>query len=252
MKPTDVLLRKFMDGELSDDERKELEEQLTPDALERLKQDKTFQEALAEKLKDAPHCPDPLWQKLKAEMMGDVVAEHGEKFPRMLSLVAIIAICVGLVAILVFNEPGRDGNFVSDVFLFQDIESFSKQADLHGSQSALADNLKRNGFTDLTFTAKTTEGGHKITPLGIRYQTFKKQRVAQILFDCCNKPVVVIIAPKGLPIDPMPFRFTDETKGSVQTKEIGNYTIIAGAQDHTPAEAMRLFTALNTDSANVH
>jgi hypothetical protein len=115
----------------------------------------------------------------------------------------------------------------------------------------LLKNLKRNGFKDITFAADAVIDGHPIIPLGIRSQTFKKKRVAQILLDCCNKPVIVIVAPKDLPIDAKPLRFSNDEKGTMKVKEIGGYKVIAGAQDHTPDKVLKLFASVSTAAANV-
>jgi hypothetical protein len=164
----------------------------------------------------------------------------------------MIAVCVVIVGSMIFGGPGKDGKFVSDIFLVEDIESFSRQADQQGTQAALVENMKRHGFVDVKFSAKTSKEGHQISPLGIRYVTFKKKRVAQVLFECCGKPVVVLVAPKELPMHETPIRFANEAKGTVQQKAIGNFRIIAGAQDHAPDEALELFASINTDSADVH
>ncbi len=201
------LVTAYLDGELSAAEAAELDQSLTPDHKANLASEIKFERAIGERLARGAKCPDDLWQRTMAAVEAKTAPEIVEfKLRRnywkyaSVAMAAMLAVTtIGLVA--QFNTGPSVAPSMFAMEKGMTIEMLASQAELRGHDTAAVNAyFKEHGFNLAMTSADMTIPGDHHTPrelLGMRPATNGDDNVMEMMFNCCGRPLKVIIAKTG-------------------------------------------------------
>ncbi len=200
------LVTAYLDGELSAAEAAELDQSLTPEHKANLAAEIRFERSIGERLTRGAKCPDDLWQRTLAAVEAKAAPVVVEFKPRpnywkyaTVAMAAMLAITtLGLVA--KFNTSTT----APSMFTMQKgttIELLAAQAELRGHDTAAVNAyFKEHGVKLAMTSADMTIPGDHHTPrelLGMRPATNGDDTVMEMMFNCCGRPLKVVIAKTG-------------------------------------------------------
>ena len=200
------LVNAYLDGELSAAEAAELDQSLTPEHKANLAGEIKFERAIGERLARTPKCPDDLWQRTMAAVEAKAAPVVVEFKPRpnywkyaTVAMAAMLAITMGGL-LATFNNTTT----APSMFTMQKgttIEMLASQVDLHGHDTAAVNAyFKEHGFNLAMTSADMTIPGDHHTPrelLGMRPAMNGNDNVMEMMFNCCGRPLKVVIAKTG-------------------------------------------------------
>ena len=101
----------YLDGELTAAEAAAYEESLTDDERTRLALEKQVEAHLAERLSRAVACPDGVWNRLKAEMVGPATASRSPLWNRWIMVLGAAAAIVLVTTVFIILGSWTVGYF---------------------------------------------------------------------------------------------------------------------------------------------
>ncbi len=266
MKDKKLERQAYLDGQLTVEEALEFEAELTPKEKADLEAEKHFETVLGERLSDGTKCPEPLWNKLKTQMLSESgldatqllgAAAVNEPAPepkpalpavsrldwRSIGLAAMVLINIALLAVVIRDRraTGRSPVVPSEFVFTSDMDVFARDAVIPGDYDKMRSGLTQAGF-HLSLAARPPRPtAHVIQPLGLRLCRVDGEQIARIYFDCCGYPMLVLVMPKtrNVTLDDLPLSNLDGFQ--IASKTIDNYRIVVVGQ-HSPKEILSLFS----------
>ena len=190
----DKLWNAYLDGELPASEAAAFDQSLSQDERKRLEGEMAFERACADALGKDAACPDDVWQRT-LDALPENAATDPTPFPwywkPVAALAATMLVVISLFAIRVNMAP----------------PTFLELAELNVNTLEATNQLSQPTFAELNgFLADRNldvalmppkAGHHPIRLLGARESTYQNEKVVEVLFSCCDKPMKVAIVPQG-------------------------------------------------------
>ena len=246
----------YLDDQLSVDELIEYETDLADDELKTLQKERQFNDELSKKLKEAPACPSDLWQKLETQMKMDSEMNSPKSSPveqtkepkaftfdwKMMALAALLLINAVVIYSAFIKKSAPESLTAENIlvpkaaFLEQDLQTFASHGDSVSDFNDLIEQLKaRNPSLKINIPPEGQH--HKINPLAIKKVSISGNEITQLHFECCSKPILVLIVPKD-------YDFKVPRNLKVHIKIVGNYKVICLGSKHDSKEVSDLFTEI--------
>lgn len=194
----------YLDGELSAAEAAEFDNTLTPQEKAGLAAEMTFERAIGERLARGAACPDDLWNRTLAAAGGQAAPVVAFR-PRRMWRYAVPALAAGLaigVAGLLGLYAGVGGPSVLAMDKSTTIAKLQAQVELDGHDlESVNAFFKEHGFNiAMTKTEARAPGDHhhsRREMLGVRPTTNHGDDVMELMFECCGRPLKVVVAKAG-------------------------------------------------------
>ncbi|NUM52644.1 MAG: hypothetical protein HUU46_03270 [Candidatus Hydrogenedentes bacterium] len=197
------LVTAYLDGELSAAEAAELDQSLTPEQKVNLAGEIKFERAIGERLAGGAKCPDELWQRTMAAVGAKVspVAEFRPRRNWKYAVTALAAMLALTMAGLLINYNTTQTPSILAMEKGTTVEMLQALAELEGHETDDVNAyFKEHGFDLAMTTADVQIPGDHHTPrvlLGMRPAKNRGEDVMELLFNCCGRPLKVVVAKKG-------------------------------------------------------
>jgi hypothetical protein len=206
----------YLDGELSASEAAEFDQLLTPADKERLTAEVRFERALGEALAGEVSCPDALWRKtiIAVNQRDQVLNAPGT--PKWMYAVTAVAAALAITTAAVLYRVAQQPRSVF-VMPAGFPSEMAANAEIAGTAPLEEINryLAEHGFK-IAMTTTDMEGPrahHSREFLGLHSARNRGEPVVEFYFECCGKPIKMIVAPKGGATD-------DEMRRRLAAREI--------------------------------
>lgn len=194
-------LSAWLDGELTEAERAAFEAGIPKETVEG---EKRLDAALACKLGAAAACPDALWRRLELQMRntepGATPAAAAKRHPVFAwRIAAAAAVAVAAFGLFVMQEPPK----VEAAFLELHERSWQELARTSAisadSCDAALEYLTEQGFAfkNLPVDRFDPSRNDQTYVIGVRTVDYKGEPVGELLFNCCEKPMMIVFVRKG-------------------------------------------------------
>ena len=243
----DRLWLAYLDGELATSEAAEFDQSLRPEEKDRLQAEIRFECALGEVLGQGGACPEEVWQRTSQAVM----SVGGKRVRRRLPAWQYGAVAMAAVVMLTVAGVVYQAYFMGPSFLdikARSIHDFVAQAEIKASEAATVNDYLHNH--GIALSVRSLEDApdlrhHAQALLGATEQTYRGEPVAELLYECCGRPVKVVIAPKNSEAATAIRKAIDENK--VQDfRSVGDYVAAIVGHHHAPG----LIDLLSEDPAN--
>ncbi len=191
----------YVDAELSATEAAGFEASLTEPEREQLAADMQFERVLAERLSHGAECPDEVWERAKARIVGlgeppaHTQVRHRRWYWGAATLAAAAALAF-VISLFALSGSTPDGSAV--ILAASSIEELEASSEVdHGSDSA-EQFMHENGVSLHLVdddTLKELLGHHPDARfIGARQESLGGDPVTEVFVGCCGLPVKVILA----------------------------------------------------------
>ena len=191
-----------LDGELSAAETAEFEHALTPAQKSALAAEMELERALAQRLSRGAACPDELWKRTLAAVEQQAVSGRSTKaLPRWAyAITAVAAVFLITIAGAAFRAYQMREPSILAMAPSESVAQLTQEAELRGASTEdINAYLKEHGFGfAMTTTEVQVPGAHHTREmLGVHPVTYRGEQVMEVLFDCCGKPIKIVVAKAG-------------------------------------------------------
>ena len=230
----DHLWQAYLDGEMSACEASEFEATLTPEQRVRIADELTFETACQARLSEPIACPDALWNSVKADIRTE--AAHNTAvipFIKRGSVWATVGAAAAAVAILLTVQTGNS------LELMTPPDSVPTTLATGSTLASVNQFLKDSAIT--LSISNPADNGHPIQFVGARNTLLSNTHVKELYYNCCGKPVRMVVAEKGSAAAENFGRV--ENADSIQaTRNIGAYTV-ALLSTHSAPDLLNVFAS---------
>ncbi len=190
----------YLDGELGASEASEFDRGLTVSEKRRMAGEVVLERALADVLGRGATCPDAVWTRLRETVQADAKPEPQKApstWPSWGRMLAVAAVVVLTVAGLVVKTRSQHGDFV--LMAEKSTEQLQQASRVRGnSLEDINEYVHENGFAfDVLPIDNDGSRHHWRELLGARESRYRGEKVMELFFDCCGKPLKVVVAPKN-------------------------------------------------------
>ncbi len=191
----------YLDGELSASEAAEFDESLTLEEQQRLQAEVRFEGALGEFLSQGGECPNDVWHRATKAL-----ARKGGRIPwwmptrhaaTFVAAAAVMLIVAGVVYRVQFATPAflslANGDYPT---------AESRLALNTGDLSEVNEYLHTHGIALVLHAPSKhyhVHGARGRELRGASEASYKGETVTEIMFECCGRPLKVVIVPKTGP-----------------------------------------------------
>ncbi len=240
----ELRIQAYLDNQLPVEEVIKIEERLTVADKVRLENEREFEAALVAKFMEDADCPETLWDETKLGLRSRIDLNSRRKFRKLLSSrwLAAAAIVVVAAAFLSFVSPESNNDTPAVEILFtQEFNDIRKFLEVPGDLKKVHQSLAANELP-IAIKAPDVNGKHDIQLLGMRYHETAGQKIAQLYFSCCGKPLMVFLSKDSVNsiADYVHIVYDSETMYSVNNV-IDNYRVLI-IGPHSPADVLGLFS----------
>lgn len=218
----------YVDGELSACEAAQFEASLTEADRTRLAAEMRFERALSEQLREDCPCPEAAWQRAREAVMA-CEAPPGATRSRRLAIGGATLAAAAALAFVLSYAPGyldtaRDAKVIHAA---ESIEALKAESETEPGWASVQAYLDEHGI-DLKLTERDQLLGflfhRRINLIGARQVKFGGGLVTELLIDCCDKPVKLIIATKHSEAGRALLRAAADDDTDIQgTKKVNGY-----------------------------
>jgi hypothetical protein len=182
----DTMMSAYLDGELSAREAAEFDRQLTAFTRRRLQGEMTLENAIGDALRADASCPDVLWQELLDRV--EQRASHSRRMGRWVLPVGLAALLALGTAWAALWYQGLTPEFLVPLQTVAGTEMDVTPERVNALFEALG--------LDVTMQSVDVLKGHdrRAELLGAREVRYKDTPVVQIFYECCGKPLTLVIA----------------------------------------------------------
>ncbi|MCC6491278.1 MAG: hypothetical protein IT364_27560 [Candidatus Hydrogenedentes bacterium] len=186
----------YLDGELSASEAADFDQSLTAAEKEQFQAEVRLEGCLGEALSQGAACPEETWKRTRAAVQALNGQPARRVTPWWLGAYGVAAVLALTFAGVVYQAYFATPSFLdcSEPSADSLVASLELKAD---SLGAVNDYLHSHGIAlTLTSTHGKSGGRHSQELLGVCEEDYQGEPVAQLVYECCGKPVKVVIAPK--------------------------------------------------------
>jgi anti-sigma factor RsiW len=186
----------YLDGELSASEAAEFDQSLTPHEKELLQSEVRFEGAMGEFLGRGGACPRDVWQRTVAAL-----PKPAGGMPWWMPTWQATVFLVAAALMVTLAGPLYRTYTATPEFLAVNETSRSAGVARLGiasdNVSEVNEYLHSHGITlTLSTGPQLGNGRHVAKLMGASEELYKDERVTEVLYQCCGKPIKVVIAPK--------------------------------------------------------
>lgn len=202
------LWQAYIDGELSAAEASEFEQSLEPTERELLAADAQFERRLGEKLAEPVACPDSVWEEIEMRARPTVVLTGNSggssaSMPRRTMWAAATLAAAASLAFMIsmaLNFGADDGD-TAIVSAASTVEELQRRAETDSTVEGAQAYFKAHDLPfEIDFSAERLFPPplevHKLDFLGMGTEQVNDELISEALFNCCGKPVKVLIMPR--------------------------------------------------------
>ena len=194
----------YLDGELSAAEAAELDKSLTPAEKTSLSAEIKLERAIGERLSRGVACPDDVWQRTMAavEMKAAPVHQLGPRRNWMYGVAAMAAmLAITAAGLFLHANTTNSGSSIFTVAKGTTVAMLQEQAQFRNLDTDSVNTyFKEHGFkVAMTNTDVQIPAGHHRPRvlLGLRPATNHGDDVMELMFNCCGRPLKVVVAKAG-------------------------------------------------------
>ncbi|MBX7259729.1 MAG: hypothetical protein K1Y02_25460 [Candidatus Hydrogenedentes bacterium] len=195
----DKVLSAYLDGELSASEASEFDRALSASEKQRLAGEVILERALADSLSKNAACPDAVWEQLCQTIQSQPqIAPNVVRGPwRWNAVLAAAAVLVLTIAGIFATTGGERNDFLR--MAERDVAQLKGTSAVDAvSLAAVNDYVHAHGYgIDIAAIQNSEVHHHRRELLGARESSYRGEKVMELLFDCCGKPLKVVVAPKN-------------------------------------------------------
>ncbi|MFA6243994.1 MAG: hypothetical protein WC655_23835 [Candidatus Hydrogenedentales bacterium] len=190
----------YLDGELGASEASEFDRGLTVSEKRRMAGEVVLERALADVLGRGAACPEAVWARLRETIQAESKPEQQNTpstWPSWGRMLAVAAVVVLTVAGLVVKTQSPRGDFV--LMAEKDVGQLQQASRVRGhSLQDVNEYVHEHGFAfDVLPIDNDGSRHHWRELLGARESHYRGEKVMELFFDCCGKPLKVVVAPKN-------------------------------------------------------
>ncbi len=219
----------YMDGEMSASEAAEFDKVLSPRDRARLAAETRFETVLGDCLRGGPDCPEGLWSEIQARLSTTTGAPARQTSWSTWAVAASLLLVAGL-GYGAYTWMNRMPDFlrldagypVAMAANCDEVHDFIE--DHHwGVTLASADVLKQGHLS-------------RSELMGARDVRYKDQLVVEVMYECCGKPMKVILVQQGTPAAKILERFATVPQRShiIAMRPVGNTLAAVVGHHHVP------------------
>ncbi len=242
----------YLDGELSPAEALQYDAELSPAQRDRLAAEMRLESTLGDALRIDAACPDAAWAATldKLAAAGAPTAHAGQRlggrwrrrvWPFLTAAAAVLLVTVAYLGVL-FMQP--EPAFAIST---PDLEAFAQSASVPPDHPAIAELFASHGFgLQLSEIASAQpDNSNSVKLLGACHVLCRGKELVQILLNCCEYPVKLVVAPRDSKAGAM---MLEGARGAQirATRDIGEYRI-ALIGEHGRAELLELLELCTAD-----
>ncbi len=231
-----------LDGELSASEAADFEASLTDAQREQLAVDMRVERVLAEHLGRDAECPDEVWERTKARIaqLDEARTSHVTSRRRWYWGAATLAAAAALAFVISVIAPMGDSpesssvimaaSSVEELVATSEAGSGSDSAERYIREKGVALYLEDESFLD------TIRGLHyDVHIIGARQEWHDGEPVTEVLFECCERPVKILLASLDSKVaGEIGLATAHAQKGHVQaTRVVGDYLVAVVSRHET-------------------
>lgn len=235
----------YMDGELSDADRAELGQSLTPEQRRMIALDQAIQDRVVDRLRETDRCPDALWQKVCSQI--DDAGARSKPWRLWAGLAA--AACVTIALGLMFSGLLRSEPLEVQVSFPQQIKAFAENAAIQGDQQHLEMVLRENDLPVSIgdITACNEKHRHHVQLLGMNVIESDKSKVryAELRFSCCRRPVSTFVVKASAQVKPESFKAASSTPTCNQSVHHADGCMVVTMSHHPTTAVASLFDPMD-------
>lgn len=228
------LWQAYLDGELTVIEMSEFEASLNEDERERLAGEMRFEGGLAERLSQDVKCPDEVWERTKALLTG----QQEERVPAFrrwywgMATLATAATLAFMISLYGPVNPDASPAFVLAAETVADLAATSEtDADPDAVRAYLASHDIELELKPMESLVMASTHRH-LGMIGARTHEISDELVVEMLFECCGRPVKVMMASQGSDVAMLIGLASANGNGEIQaTRTVGHY-LTAVVSDH--------------------
>lgn len=216
----------YLDGELSASEAAEFDQSLTAVEKERLQGEVRFERALGDILSRGGSCPDDVWTRTTA-----AISKRGGRVTRRTPFWQLGAMAAAAVVALSAGAAVYQSYFATPEFLCEhSMGDVLAELNLPSSDVGEVNDFLHSHGVSLTLNAATQgvrgrRGHHTPALVGATEAEYHGERVTEVMYECCGKPVKVVIATKnGSAANAV--RKAIERDGVTDFRSIGDYIAV--------------------------
>ena len=195
----DRVLSAYLDGELSASEASEFDRVLTESERQRLAGEVVLERALADALAKDAACPDVAWDRLRDSIQAQSQrASNGVRGRwRGKALLAAAAVLVVGIAGVFAMVGGERTDFLR--MTERDVAELKEASAVDAvSLAAVNEYVHARGYgIDVVPIVNSEVRHHRRELLGAREHSYRGEKVMELLFDCCGKPLKVVVAARN-------------------------------------------------------
>jgi hypothetical protein len=231
----------YLDGQLSASESVAFEATLSDVERSQAARELLLERAFGEALQEAPPCPDQLWMQVAGQIAAAQPRPSLAGQPRVLA-----AALISLAALTLFtfgDSLWRQRPVEPILALAAGLPEFEQQSSTSGELDAVVDFMRQRDVQLMLTDVATVPGigRHPVRLVGASEQGCHGNSVVEIRFECCHKPVKVVLAVAGTKASSI--LQEGNRSGEVQhLRREGAYLIGVVSKHHAP-DLTQLFTA---------
>lgn len=200
----DKLMSASLDGELSAAEAAEFDHSLTPAEKANIAAEMKLERGIADRLSQGGRCPDDVWKRTIAALEQEATPMKRVRLAAswryaITAMAAVLAITV-IGAVLRVNQVPQEPSILA-IEKGTTIEQLAALSTLSDTDTeSLNAFLQQEGFEIRMTTTDVQIPGDHHTPrefLGARPVTYRGEEVIELLFNCCERPVKIVVARTG-------------------------------------------------------
>ncbi len=192
----DQLWSAYLDGELSPSEALEHEATQSSGSSRQMPDERQFESALGERLTQGPACPDALWNDVSDQLEGKVRAPVQPRLRELVLKVAAAGLLMALAAPLIVRHFSTSERLdVEQLLSVKTVSAMESLVEVAGDESQIT-----KLFADasvpmrlLPVTAFPESGDHATRLLGARRIAVGGEDVVEVMWECCDEPVLMKI-----------------------------------------------------------
>ncbi len=232
----------YLDGELSTPEASAFEASLADRGYRRLEAEMKLEAGIAEALCTGGDCPGPVWDRTRDMLQAQMKAKSGHVLPwdrRVMAVAASILVCIG-AAWAYYEYTGTPSFMVLPASPGELAERTESEPIWENAETYLHDHNIQLSLRPLE--SDKLDVHDSIEFLGATHVNYHGEEVVELLFDCCDKPIVLAVAPKESHVASM---MTGAVGGgNVQgTQVVGDY-VVAVVGRHRVYGLMNVFAEI--------
>lgn len=240
----------YLDGQLSTSEAVAFEATLSEVERAQVGSEVHLERVIGERLQEAPGCPEGLWQGLASQIAASEAVPRTSLLGQPRALVAALT-ALAAATVFAFSDFRQRTPVEPILALASDMPQFVNGSSTSGDWSAVQEFMRQRQVALVmnSFDANLDTAHHPFRLVGASELGCHGNSVMEIRFECCGKPVKVILAKNGTKASTIVRE--GRANGEVRyVREMGVY-VVGVVSKHPVPDLTRLFESPRTRVAGL-